>query len=49
MKIITGTYESNATFAGWVEPEDKSWIVFVRHDGGHDYFGKRDPLTGSCA
>lgn len=48
MRIITGIYDGNATFAGWLEDEAKTWIVFIRHDGGHDYFGDRDPSTGAC-
>lgn len=48
MRIIVGSYASHATFAGWVEPEDRSWIVYVRHDGAHVYLGDRDPITGAA-
>lgn len=45
MKIKTGTYENpeNVGFRGWAEPEDGSWIVFVRLDGSPVLFSKREP------
>lgn len=33
-------------FLGWIEPDDKSWILFVRNDGQPLFFGKRNP-TGA--
>lgn len=35
-------------FLGTIEPEDKSWIVFVALDGSAVFFGDRDPVTGAC-
>lgn len=46
MKLITGSY-SGGPFAGWIEDAAKTWIVFVRRDGGHVYFGERT-ATGAC-
>ena len=31
---------------GWIEPEDKSWIMFVADDGSPTVFLNRDPVTG---
>ena len=47
MFIRVGTYSNNSDHIGWIEPEDKSWIIFVAHDGSHTYFGNRDPVTGA--
>jgi hypothetical protein len=33
-------------WAGWIEPEDRSWIMFVRVDGTPLVFLDRDPVTG---
>jgi len=41
MRLRIGSYANDPTFAGWVETDN--WIIFVRHDGGHDYFGSREP------
>lgn len=32
---------------GYLEPEDKSWIVFVHDDGHPAIFLNRDPGTGA--
>jgi hypothetical protein len=32
---------------GWVEPDDKSWIVFIDIDGHPVVFLNRDPKTGA--
>lgn len=47
MKIITGIYSANPDFCAWIEPADRSWIVFVRHDGTPVFFGAREPQTGA--
>lgn len=31
---------------GWIEPEDRSWIVFVEHDGTPHVFLNRDEAGG---
>lgn len=31
-----------AGWAGWIEPEDKSWILFVRLDGGAPMLFRRE-------
>ncbi len=33
-------------WAGWMEPQDKSWIVFVGTDGRPIIFLNRDPVSG---
>lgn len=35
-------------WAGYVEPEDKRWILFIQEDGTPFFFGSRDPETGAC-
>ncbi len=32
---------------GWVEPEDKSWIMFIDAAGKPTVFLDRDPVTGA--
>ena len=34
-------------WAGWLEPEDRSWIAFIGLDGRPVFFLNRDPETGS--
>lgn len=35
-------------WAGYVEPEDKRWILYIQEDGTPFFFGSRDPETGAC-
>ena len=47
--IIVGRYahpESHG-YQGWIEPEDLSWIMYVRLDGSPQVFLNRDPITGA--
>jgi hypothetical protein len=48
-KIKIGRYtEADQTgYAGWIEPEDRRWILFVKHDGTPVFFPRRDPHTGA--
>lgn len=34
-------------WAGYIEPEDKSWIAFIGLDGKPRFFLHRDPVTGA--
>jgi hypothetical protein len=46
--ITVGRYESKDTgYQGWIEPDDKSWIMFVCDDGQPVAFLDRDPATGA--
>jgi hypothetical protein len=48
--IRVGRYsnpEQTGGWAGWIEPEDLSWIVFVRKDGSVQVYLNRDPKTGA--
>ena len=50
MKINVGTYEDADTqmiWQGWIEPEDKTWILYVKGDGTPVLYSKRDPNTGA--
>jgi hypothetical protein len=33
-------------WAGWLEPEDRSWIAFIDLEGRPRFFLDRDPVTG---
>lgn len=49
MNITVGRYSDASTgYLGWVEPEDRSWILFVALDGSVQLFTERDPITGAC-
>jgi len=34
-------------YSGWVEPEDKSWILFVKNDHSVEMYLDRDPESGA--
>ena len=36
-----------ATWQGWIEPDDKSWIAFIRADGSPVFYLNRDKETGA--
>lgn len=42
-----GSYTGETGYRGWVEPADKSWILFVRDDGTPELYTNRDPETGA--
>lgn len=33
-------------YIGWIEPDDKSWIMFVGIEGEFHFYGKRDKDGG---
>lgn len=35
-------------WAGYIEPENKQWILYIKEDGTPFFFGSRDPETGAC-
>lgn len=51
-RIIIGRYSSRGgtssappvgqEWRGWIEPEDKSWIVFIAADGSPVFYGRRE-------
>lgn len=49
--IKIGRYSERSSashgYAGWIEPSDLSWIVFVGVDGHAEFFGNRDRETGA--
>ncbi len=48
--ITVHQYSDPATrevWKGWIEPDDKSWILFVASDGSPVLFTDRDPVTGA--
>lgn len=47
--ITVGRYDhpESVGYAGWIEPEDRSWIAFVKTDGTAQFFLDRDPETGA--
>jgi hypothetical protein len=42
-----GVPNAGEFWQGWVEPDDLSWVVFVRRDGTPVVFLNRDPKTGA--
>lgn len=47
--ITVGRYDKPAAtgYQGWIEPEDRSWVMFVANDGQPQAFLNRDPETGA--
>jgi hypothetical protein len=47
--ITVGRYAdpASAGYQGWLEPDGKSWIMFVDRDGRPVVFLDRDPATGA--
>jgi hypothetical protein len=46
--ITIGRYADNSHgYDGWIEPADRSWIMFVRVDGHAEFYGDRDRETGA--
>jgi hypothetical protein len=46
--IKVGRYENTeAGYLGWIEPEDATWIAFVRDDHVPEVYLDRDPETGA--
>lgn len=48
--ITVGRYANpqSAGYAGWLEPDDRSWIAFVDLEGRPVFFLDRDPETGAA-
>ena len=44
---VEGVPGVGADWQGWIEPEDRSWIMFVRANGEPLVFLNRDPATGA--
>jgi hypothetical protein len=40
--ITVGRYKHDNGWQGWIEPEDKSWIVFVSKEGTPVVYLNRD-------
>jgi hypothetical protein len=47
--ITVGRYANpqSVGYAGWLEPDDRSWIAFVDLEGRPVFFLDRDPETGA--
>ncbi len=47
--VVVGRYTDSASvgYQGWIEPDDRSWIMFIREDGSPQVFLDRDPDTGA--
>lgn len=46
MNITVGRYQDVPAFEGYVEPEDRSWIVFFTQDGSPLFWANRDEQGG---
>jgi hypothetical protein len=47
IKVERYNDELKHEWLGWIEPEDKSWILFIDGQGKPVFFPKRDPETGA--
>lgn len=47
MNVHRYSNPSDVGWAGWIEPDDKSWIAFIGLDGLPVFFLNRDPKTGA--
>lgn len=47
--IKVGRYErpDSTGYLGWIEPDDQSWIMYVKDDHTVEVFLDRDPETGA--
>jgi len=47
--ITVGRYDNPAEvgYQGWIEPDDRSWVMFVGTDNVPAAFLNRDPETGA--
>lgn len=45
--ITVGRYEHAGDWQGWIEPDDLSWIMFVKANGSPVVYLNRDPVTGA--
>lgn len=46
--ITVGRYDVEGNgYAGWIEPDDRSWILFVTDDHSVEMYLDRDPETGA--
>lgn len=45
--IKVGRYQGKIGWRGRIEPEDGSWVMFIRDDGIPVVFLNRDPVTGA--
>lgn len=39
-------YGEDVGYAGWIEPDDRSWIVFITDDNKPELFARRDATGG---
>lgn len=49
VNVHIGRYaeEEADDYQGWIEPEDRSWILYMRKDHAPELFVDRDPKTGA--
>ncbi len=40
-------YKGETGYRGYVQPLDKSWILFIGNDGTPEFYPDRDPETGA--
>lgn len=48
--ITVGRYKHESVthdWQGWIEPDDRSWIMFIHADGTPVVYLDRDPITGA--
>lgn len=47
LKVGRYTEADRSEFVAWVEPPDRTWILFLRKDGTPVLYPNRDPKTGA--
>lgn len=47
--IVVGRYQhpKECGWQGWIEPEDRTWIMFIDLDGNPKVYLNRDSKTGA--
>lgn len=45
--LVEGVSDIADFWQGFIEPEDRSWIMFIAADGSPTVFLDRDPVTGA--
>lgn len=47
VNIQVHRYTYPQEYQGWMEPDDRQWIAFIRADGVPEFYLDRDPETGA--
>lgn len=46
--VTVGRYaDSSSGYKGWIEPDDRTWIMFIRENGVPEAYLDRDSVAGA--